>query len=200
MEVTSCPQCGAPSRQSQRTCEYCKAEFVVSSLSMLSRFDRNGVDKYLKHFKARVKSAPDDFESIFSLGLCYLQMKLYPFALEQFQKARELSPESAEVYYYLALAMVKGRRLKTLSHNEVREIESYLSMACQLDDAPAKYYYFAGALKFDYYRANGLRMGEPTDTDLIEEGKMKQQDPGETDLLMNSILVRDEGLISAIRA
>jgi hypothetical protein len=51
MEVTECPQCGAPSKPSSQKCEYCKAEFFVSSLAYLGKFDSSGVNKYLKHYK-----------------------------------------------------------------------------------------------------------------------------------------------------
>src|SRR3989442_6480675 len=139
MKVEVCPQCGAPAGASAKACAYCKAEFVITSISYLGQFDTAGVNKYLNHYKSMVRAAPEDGPSQFALGLCYLQLRLFDLAIKQFGRAVELSPEQPDVYYYYGLALIRGRRPKTLSLTEVRQIEEYVNSAMQLDGAKAKY-------------------------------------------------------------
>ena len=62
MEIKECPQCGAPASPSMKCCEYCKAEFFVTSLAYLSSFEETAVKKYLQAYKKMTVSNPDDVE------------------------------------------------------------------------------------------------------------------------------------------
>ncbi len=146
-----------------------------------------------------VKAAPEDGDSQFALGLCYLHLRLFDLAIRHFGRAVELMPESSDVYYYYALAMIRGRRPKTLSLNEVRQIEEYVSSAMQLDGTRAKYNYLAAILKYDYYLANGLRVPDPSAEELLTEASTKDHEGDEVERLLDSVVLRDEALVSAIR-
>jgi len=199
MKVEVCPQCGAPAGASAKACEFCRAAFLVTSVSYLGRFDKDGVNKYLNLYKGMVKAAPEDGDSQFALGLCYLHLRLFDLAIRHFGRAVELMPESSDVYYYYALAMIRGRRPKTLSLNEVRQIEAYVSSAMQLDGTRAKYNYLAAILKYDYYLANGLRVPDPSAEELLTEASTKDHEGDEVERLLDSVVLRDEALVSAIR-
>lgn len=199
MKVESCPQCGAPATVSARTCAYCKAEFFVTSLAYLGRFERDGINKYINHYKELVKAAPDDPEGHLALGLCYLQLKLYDLANKILAQAIEVAPDLADPYYYYGLTLIKGRRPKTLSLNEVRKIEEYLNTAMQLDPTRAKFNYLAAILKYDYYALNGIRHQPPSWEALLVEARSKEHEPDETERLLESVLLRDEEFTRLIR-
>src|SRR5208283_795201 len=139
MEVSECPQCGATVAPSDRKCAYCKAEFFVTSLAYLGRFDSGGVGKYLKHYKELSRQDPHNTEGSLGLGLCYLQMGTYPLAQKCFEQVIDASPDVSQAYYYYALSNMRGRRLMTLPLNEVRRLEAYLNTAIQLDGEMAQY-------------------------------------------------------------
>lgn len=167
MQVTECPQCGASAKPSDKICEYCKAEFFITSLAYLGKFDSGGVNKYLQQYKKMTVTDPASAEGFLGLGLCYLQLGMYPLAQQNLENVIEMAPEMAHAYYYAALACVQGRRLMTMALKEIREIETYLSTAIQLDgDFPVTKILLA-MLKLDYYKANGMRIAPPQPDDLL---------------------------------
>ena len=189
MEVRECPQCGAPTTRSQRQCGYCKAEFFVTNLGYLGRFDSNGIEKYLKHYKGLVNQNSHNTEGMLGLGLCYLQMGTYPLAQKQFEQIIETSPEVSSAYYYYALANIKGRRLMTLSLSEVRQLEMYLNTAIQLDTQALQYRLLLAMLKRDYYEENGMKVPPPTAAELLSDLNRQAIDRNEIEHLIKSVKV-----------
>ena len=100
MEIKECPQCGAPASPSMKCCEYCKAEFFVTSLAYLSSFEETAVKKYLQAYKKMTVSNPDDVEGYMGLALCYLQMGTYPLALKGFQKIVDDFPAVLQKFFW----------------------------------------------------------------------------------------------------
>jgi tetratricopeptide (TPR) repeat protein len=157
-----------------------------------------GVQKYATHFTKALGEDPNDGQANLALGLCYLQLNSHELAEKQFRKVIEMSPFTSEAYFYCALAMIRGRNVRTLSLSEVQRIEELLGTARGFDPSKAHYDYLLAILKGDYYRANGLMVNAPTDIELIEEARTKQQDDNEVYRLFELVPVSDEGIISAV--
>lgn len=170
-----------------------------TSFSVLGQSSQEELYRMLNHYKTAIAKNPEDEEAYFALGLCYLQLGLHDLTVKNFQRTIELMPAHADAYYYLALALIRGRRPKTLSLAEVRLMEQHLQTAMQLDGRQAKYYYLAAILKVDYYLANGLSAPPPLPEEFFELGEQMQHDPWEAERLLRSVLLRDPGLISRIR-
>lgn len=198
--VIVCPQCGHPAPLNTRRCEYCEAEFFIPSLGYLSKFDKGGIDKYIQHFKSSLRQNPGNAEAALSLGLCYLDLGLYDLAIKQIDKALEEMPEEADIYYYSAVALFRGRKPRILSLTEVKKIESLLEAACQLNDSQAKYYYLRALIKREYYLKNGMRIVGLGDGDLLAEAKARVVDPADLTKLLQRVPADDSPLLSAIRA
>lgn len=192
MEVSECPQCGAAATPSDRNCGYCKAEFFVTSLAYLGRFDSSGIGKYLKHYKELTRHDPHDYEGLLGLGLCYLQMYSYPLAQKCFEQIIESSPEVSQAYYYYALSNMKARRLMTLSLNEVRRLETYLNTAVQLDGEIPQYKLLLAMLKRDYYETNGMKVPPPTAAELLMEIEGAEISKNELARLNEAVKVMDQ--------
>lgn len=199
VRVPTCPQCGAPVKVSAGRCEYCQAEFIVTSLSSLDGFDKAGTDKYVNHYKQLLRDNPDDGELNYAMGICYLDLGLCDLAIRYFAKAVEGMPDNADAYYYYALAQLKGKRPKVLTLAEIRKIEEYLSAAIKIDDARSKYYYLWALIKHDFYRCNGLTMKPPSVEALIDEGKRKPYDDAEIKKMLDRIQIGDGDLVSLVR-
>lgn len=199
IKVEECPQCGFPVSLKEKRCKKCKAEYLVTNISYLENIGKEGVDKYINHYKNLTKADPESGEAFFALGICYLQLKLFPLATKNFEKAIDLLPEYSDAYYYYSLSLLKGRRPKTLTLKEARRIEEYLNTAAQLNDTKAKYDYFHAILKNDFYQGNGLRTEPPDYEELIFRAKAKEQETEEIDRLLDLLIIRDQHLISVIR-
>ena len=193
MEVLQCPQCGATAAPSQRQCEFCGAEFFIKSLAYLSRFDTEGVGKYLACFKATTISSPSEPQGWLGLGLCYLQMGTYALAERYFEKVIGLSPEIPQAYYYHALASIRGRRLKTLSLPEIRKIEMYLTTATQIDAELVEGQLLLAMIKRDFYESNGMKVPGMSSAELLGLLHGRSVSKDELSHLRTAVKVGDEG-------
>jgi tetratricopeptide (TPR) repeat protein len=173
--------------------------FEDLSFDRLSKAGKGESNEIRNRYMSMNSTNPTDGFANYGLALCYLHTKLYDRATEHFRRAVELLPDYPDAHYYYGLSLIRGRRPKTLSLKEVRRIEECLQGAIQLDGRPAKYYYLAAILKYDYYLANGLSAPPPSPADLISMAYRKVQDPGEIERLLQSVTLRDEALVSSIR-
>ena len=167
MEVKECPQCGASVSPSSKKCDYCKAEFFITSIAYLSSFDNSAIQKYIKYYKELIKVNPEDIEGHLGLGLCFLQLNMFAMAKSSFEKVIEISPDNSQSYYYFCLSLISGRRIKIITLNEIKKIESYLSTAIQLNEEDNHYKLLLAMIKNDYYIHNGLKESSPTYSELI---------------------------------
>lgn len=169
------------------------------SFDKLSKSSKIEINMNMERYKSMITANPDDGEAHFRIALCYLHLRLYKLAIEHFKHAVELLPHDPDTYYYYGLSIIGGRRPKTLSLTDVRCIEEYLETAIQIDDRPAKYYYFAAILKYDYYLANGLRFAPPSPDELLSMSYEKDHHLWEVERLLQAVTLRDEAFISSIR-
>ncbi|MCT7634745.1 tetratricopeptide repeat protein [Aliarcobacter butzleri] len=186
MEIIECPQCGAAPAPSDRKCNYCKAEFFVTSLAYLGSLDINGVSKYLKHYKEIITKEPDNTEGLMGLGLCYLQMGNYQLSKKCFEQLIESSPFLSQPYYYFVLSSVKGRRLRTISMSEAKQFDTYVNSAIQIDDLP-HYWLFLAMLKGDYFISNGLKTAEPSIKDILNKVSQSEISRNEIAFLQKAV-------------
>ena len=197
MIVSECPQCGAPAAQRAKQCEYCKSPFTIDSLTALATFDHDGVNQYIQAFKKNSADA-SNLSSVLGLGLCYLNIQNYTLANIQFRKLIDLTPETAESYYYLAISMMRGRRIKIISLKEIREIEELLITAQELNPEDFKYDILLAAIKYDYYRISGLIVASPEEDELIQQAIEKGIDQEELDTLLKLIVVDNSFIINLL--
>jgi tetratricopeptide (TPR) repeat protein len=198
IKVEVCPQCGAPVKLSSSKCEYCSAEFLVTSLAYLDKFDKNGINKYISQYKQMLKDDPDNGEVNLAMGICYLDLGLLDLATKFFGKAIESIPDSADAYYYQAIAQLKGRRPKVLGLTDIRKVEEYLNAAIQLDNSRAKYYSLWALVKYDFYLKNGMKMNPPTLDELLTELSTRQSEKGEVEKMLRRVPVDDSEILSLI--
>lgn len=153
----------------------------------------------MKRYQSRIAANSEDGEMHFRLALCYLELKGYTRAIEHFKRAVELLPRDSDAHYYYGLSLIRGRRPKTLLLKDIRSIEECLETAMQIDDRPAKYYYLAAILKYDFYLANGLSASGPSPDDLISMAYHGIQEAGEVERLLQAVTLKDDLLISSLR-
>lgn len=199
IKVEKCPQCGAPARLGVSSCEYCRAEFLVTSLAYLDRFQEQGIKKYLGAYKQMLQEDPNNGEISCAMGTCYLELGLYDLAIKYFARAIEQIPECGDTYYYYALALLKDKRPKVLSLTEIKGIEEYLNAAIQIDDTRSHYYYLWAFIKHDFYIKNGLRVAPPTFEDLTAQASSKPHNKSEIEKMLQQVPINDQNLTDLVR-
>lgn len=192
---------GMNSPEKEETIAVNRSKLKETSFSVLGRLEIDEIRKIMNNYKTSTLNNPEDGDAYHSLALCYLQMKLYDLAIKNFKRSFELMPDPADGYYYYGLSLIRGRRPKTLSLDEVKNIEQHINAAIQLDEKQARYYLLAAILRFDYYLSNGLTAPSPSYEELLISAneKDKEYDPWEIERLVDSIILRDNDLISVIR-
>lgn len=101
-----------------------------------------------------------------------IEAHAYESAIEILTQAVKLAPLAGDINYYVALALLKGKRPRSLFLSEADAVSRYLQTACTSDLPKAHYFYLWALVKFDFYQANGLRVGEPD----VEECLIAAQD------------------------
>jgi tetratricopeptide (TPR) repeat protein len=197
VEILRCKGCGANLSPENTTCNYCFSENIVKANENPFNLDQKLSKQYANYFKVKVQSDPSDGNAVFSLGLFYLNLKLYELAIKSFQKAIELNPEEPEIHYYLALSMIKGRRPKTIPFKEIKEIEQFNNAALQLGNK-AKYYYLAAIINFDFYASNGMKVPQPDYNELLNNASSAEAEPIENKIILDNVIIREEKLIEIL--
>jgi tetratricopeptide (TPR) repeat protein len=192
LKVELCPQCGAPAKLDAHRCAYCEAEFIITSLASLERFDKEGIQKYLKHYRQRLEQEPGSGELNLAMGICHLDLGLYEDATRFFDEAVKTQRENPDCYYYQAISIVRGRKSKLLTLNEARKVEEKLRAATQMDGDKATYFCFWLIIKYEFYQKNGLRDGAPTVSELQQNARQARCDPQEIAKLLERVPVSDE--------
>ena len=93
----------------------------------------------------------------FTLGCCFLKMHLYDKALKNFEDAIDGNVENSEIYFYAAVAMLKGKRPFLTTMAILRKMQEYIEAALLIDENPI-YRVFLSYIKLDFYGRKHLRI------------------------------------------
>ncbi len=118
-------------------------------------------------FEQQVRDFPENAGYQFALGLSYLDLKLYDLAIERFKKALGQGANEADLLYYLALANLRGKPLRTLTLALAREAQSLIEAAIEGKQEHGHYYLLLALIKRDFFAINGLRVSPPPWDDLL---------------------------------
>jgi hypothetical protein len=165
--------------------------YIINTLGDLEGIDEAHRHKLRSIYKNQIRNHPEKAEYHFALGLNYLDLAMYNLAITSFQAALEKGLREANIFYYLALAHVGGRRPKILKLSAVKFIENCLNAAIQLDSTQAHYLYLWTLIKYDYYQANGLKLSPPTIEELLTIAQQRYFNRAEIKQLFKHVLVPD---------
>lgn len=130
-----CPNCGAPIRWNDKTCEYCGSIVLVSEPAEIALPGVAHAQKLAAQMRERIGLNPYDGEAYYQLGLATFTLGRYDQAENAFEQAQRYLPGSAAAYYFRGLAMLLASQENILGVADFRlhAIQRDIETARQLD-------------------------------------------------------------------
>lgn len=162
IKILSCSSCGASLSPSAMKCEFCDNINVISKET--SPFKLNSI------LSKQYLSSTELTKDIFNSALLHLNLKNYLIATKLLEKEIENNPINADAYYYCALSLTNGKRIKSLTYSIIKRMKSYVSNAIELNEN-SKFYFLAAIINYDFFHENGLILPKPDYNFLISKTK-----------------------------
>jgi len=145
----NCPGCGEPVDTSQPYCKYCGRKVLVSSFGALQSLNPMELNRHMRTYqKADQEGGSQDVSK--ALGLCQLKLKLFDKAAASFEKACDENYEDSEVYYYQAVALLKGKKPFLHVREEINKMMELIQAASMIEQRGI-YTFFMAYIKQDYF-------------------------------------------------
>ena len=145
-----CPGCGMPVSTGQNICEWCNRPIIITTFNSVASMPLPEINKYANSYKKALDEHPNDYNLNTSIAMCYLRLKLYDKALLAFEKAIEDNFDNAEVYFYAAICILKGKKAFLQQRQEINKIEEYIDAALMIEPRGI-FYYFKSYIRYDYH-------------------------------------------------
>lgn len=113
------------------------------------------------------ESLAEETQHFQDLGERYLARRSYEQAVGAFERSVEKGSASSATLLGLALALLRGRRPRTLAPREVQVVEQHLRAALELTERPGHLFLLLAFIKHDFYRYNGFDDRPPTYRELV---------------------------------
>jgi tetratricopeptide (TPR) repeat protein len=128
------------------------------SFAVLQKMTKQEIKVYIAHYKRMVQANSNHAVGWFGLGLCTLHYASHDVAIVQLRKAILLDGSNADYYYYLAIALCKGKRVGELDENTISEVHDNITKAIAINDEQAKYYLFLWIIYSEGHKKNNIEM------------------------------------------
>lgn len=170
----------------------------VHCLASLARMSRAEVLTRLERYANAARLTPGSGEVALGLGLTHLHLKRYPEAAAALARAVELLPASGRAHLYHALALLRGRKPRTLSLTEARQILQTLETATSLEPGEGLCDLFAVVIKHEYFRMNGLRVPAPDLEHHLRALAHKRTDAGELGAFREQFTLDNQSVLNVL--
>lgn len=110
-------------------------------------------------------------QELLNKGLKLLSQRNYQQAINVLNEAIKTEPSISDAYYYLAIALLCGKRPKKVDGWTIQNIEEKLNAAIAENAKSSKYYMLWAIIKYGYYVMNCLIEKSPTSEQLFSNGQ-----------------------------
>lgn len=154
MESLTCPGCGFPVKIGD---SYCPAghPLNISTFNSVADMPMPLVNKYVSAYRKELDADPDVQKINYSIGICYLKLKLYDKALQAFEKAIEDNFDNSETFFYAAICLLQGKKPFVHQRSIINKVIEYLNAAIAIE-SKGIYYYFLAFVYYDYFERKFL--------------------------------------------
>ena len=171
----TCPNCGAGLSMDQKNCNYCRSPVHITSINEVASLPTLQIHKYASSYRKDLAANPNDVTLNTSIAFCYLQLKMFDDAYNAFSKAIVDNFDNSETYFYLAVAMLKGKKAFLAPRADINKIEEYLQAAMMIEPKGI-YYYFWAYIRYDHHFRKAYRMS-PNYQELLAQAKQAGLSP-----------------------
>ena len=151
-----CPGCGKAITTSTTQCPQCFREIVISTFNSVSGMTPMDINKQANAYRKAMVAHPDNKDLNMSIAFCYLKLKLYDKAIECFEKAVEDNFDNSEVYFYAAIALLKGKRPFSVPMADIKKAIMYLD-AAKMIEPKGIYDYLEAYIKYDFFNRKFIK-------------------------------------------
>ncbi len=183
-----CPGCGKSITTSTTQCPQCFRDIVISTFNSVNSMSTLDINKQANAYRKAMVNNPDDKNLNMSIAFCYLKLKLYDKALPCFEKAIEDNFDNSEVYFYAAIALLKGKKAFLTPRPVIDQIEEYLQAAIMIEPKGI-YYYFWSYIRYDHHHRKAYMMS-PNYRDLFGQAQQAGLSPSDVDELYSILEVQ----------
>lgn len=155
-----CSNCDADLSTSMLKCPYCKKPVVITSFNSVYAQDLPTLNQVSRDLDKDLRegNTPELSGNIkFTLGGCYLKLKLYDKALQRFEEAIEENFDNPEASFYAAVSLLKGKKAFLTPMANIKKAIEYVNAALMVEDRGV-FHYFLAYIKFDFYARKYLRI------------------------------------------
>ena len=113
------------------------------------------VNKYANTYQKDLAEDPANKELNYSVGICYLKLKLYDKAVLALEKSMKDNFDNSEAFFYAAIALLKGKKAFLAPRQNIDKAQEYINAALMIEPKGI-YYYFLAYLKYDFFERKFL--------------------------------------------
>lgn len=187
IEILTCNSCGALLSPKVLKCEYCDSVHIVSKNTNSHKISPTLSKHYLQ--------SNEFSNNKLSLALLHLNIKNYDIAKKLLEQEIESNPVDSELYFYCALSLIKGKRIKFLAYSEIKEIYRHLNTSIQIQE-DAKYYLLLAIVNYDFFKGNGMILPQPDYLELLD--KALEIEKEDLEFLQEQIIIPESELFNQI--
>lgn len=114
-------------------------------------------------------------QELLDRGIQLLNKRSYQEAIDVLNEATKTDPSISDAYYYLAIALLSGRKPRKIDGWTIESIEEKLNSAVKGVANPSKVYVLWAIVKHGYYMMNYSLERPPTSAQLFSQGESSIQ-------------------------
>ena len=187
IEIFSCTSCGASLSPKAMRCDFCDNLNIITKESSPLKLNPLLSKQYL--------GSDELSKDLFNSALLHINLKNYEIAKKLLEKEIENNPMNADAYYYSAISIINGKRIKSLGYSDIKMIVQILNSAMQLGDN-AKYYLLSAIINYDFFEGNGMIVPEPNYFTLLENTLELKLENDDVEFLQSNINIPENELFN----
>lgn len=155
-----CSGCGFALTPSNVECPRCGNAITITSFNSVYAQDLPTISKLSRALDKELRegTSPElGSDMKFTIGGCYLKLKLYDKALQRFEEAIEENFDNPEASFYAAVSLLKGKKAFLTPMADIKKAIEYVNAALMVEERGV-FHYFLAYIKYDFYARKFLRV------------------------------------------
>lgn len=193
-----CSGCGNALAATDTECAYCGNPVIVSSFNAIKDASLPAISKLAKNLERELARDPEEQgqEKRFTIGCCYLRLKLYDKAIAEFEAAIENNFDNPEPAFYAAVALLRGKKAFVTPLPLIKKALEYIGAAIMIEERGI-FFMYSAYIKYDFYARKSLRIS-PSYIDDMSRAREANVPPADVQTLFSLLGVEPPSQISEL--